>query len=501
MPAVMSPSVVQMTPERAASLGLPPCRFALDATGAGFMVAQHRGGYAFLGGPPGGTMLIELLPCAARDEASLTQWFLGRFQAPPESVAPAGIVTFAGASRPYVTAVVGQSLARSLWCVLFLHDPVHAPAGLAVVAAVSIGAHGRAELDTLLESPFVGGVLKTLALGDHPAGPFTAPPPPPPPPPMPPGLYDLPPLGPIAPLPPNPPPVMPMLVMPVNPPPVMLPPLATAPGRLPRVLYLEELDARPSAHHRVRDGATIGRALHSDVCLAAPSVSRDHASLHLNGTTWELHPRANTDTFLNGAAVTRVVELGEGDVLQLGQQALKATFRAPSAVLAPPALLASFAERGWAVPSAPAPVASRLEDRGGWLFSTAADAPRLEGARFPAATRPAWAGARDHLVVQVDGAGGGGVVLCQYQLSDTNTEVAVVVRLDEFAPGVFAALRALLTAVHHAAQRRVLSPYDVIRFECDEPDGRARWRTHHNVVGSGPLLDALADAAAHVSAH
>ncbi len=66
---------------------------------------------------------------------------------------------------------------------------------------------------------------------------------------------------------------------------------------------------------------------------------------------------------------------------------------------------------------------------------------------------------------------------------------------------MFSALRARLTAIHHGARRRVLSPYDVIRFACDDPDGRARWRTHHNVAGAGSLLDALSDAAAHVSAH
>ena len=74
MPLVTPPAVVQMTPERASSLGLPPRRFAPAAAGAGFMPSQRPGSYASLGGPPGGTMLIELLPCAARDEASLTRW-------------------------------------------------------------------------------------------------------------------------------------------------------------------------------------------------------------------------------------------------------------------------------------------------------------------------------------------------------------------------------------------------------------------------------------------
>lgn len=274
--------------------------------------------------------------------------------------------------------------------------------------------------------------------------------------------------------PPNPPPVMAPLPAPPEPPRVEV-------VRLPRVLYLEEVDARPPAHHRVRDGATVGRSAHNDLRLAAPSVSREHAALAFNGAAWEVRPRPGTETLLNRAPVTHAAALTEGDVLQLGQQSLKVTFRAPAEVLAPPALVAAFARRGWAVPFAPAGVAGRLEDRGSLRFATSGDAA-------------------EHLAVQVDSADGG-APSCRYQLRCANADIALVVPLDDAARGVFAALRALLTAIHHAARRRVLSPYDVIRFECDEPGGRGRWRTHHNVVGGGALLDALADAAAHVSAH
>lgn len=484
-------ALVQMTPERAAALGLPPCRFALDATGAGFMVLPRPGLYAALGGPPGGTMLVEVHPCDARDEAALARWLQPRLPSPVERVDPAGTTFFAGAQRPHVVAVAGQSLARSLWAVLFVHDPTHAPQGLAIVAAVSLGPSARGDLDTLMGSPFVGGVLQTVALGDAPARAFSPPPPAPSPLPValpanPPPIERPPPF-----LAPNPPPVafvdtmlppvmgsLPPLAGPLPP---IAPPLAPGyePGLAP-VLYLEELDARPPAHHRVRDGATVGRAAHQDVCLSAASVSREHATLAFNGVAWALRPRPGTETFHNEHPVAQSAVLAEGDTVRLGQQELRVSLRSPAEVLDPPALVRAFAGRGWHVPPAPRSVAGRLGEMGAWSYSTGPDP-------------------RERLVVQVDDAEGASP-RCRYALTAANTEVTVVVRLDGHAAGVFVALGALLTAVHHAARRRVLSPYDVIRFECSEPDGRARWRTHHHVVGAGPLLEALADAAVYVSA-
>jgi hypothetical protein len=84
---------------------------------------------------------------------------------------------------------------------------------------------------------------------------------------------------------------------------------AWASGRMP-VLALPEQSTRP---------LTIGRSLECDCVIAAPSVSRRHASLRRAGERWLLRDLGSSNgTRLNGIRVTDEVEARPGDQLNLG---------------------------------------------------------------------------------------------------------------------------------------------------------------------------------------
>jgi predicted component of type VI protein secretion system len=85
------------------------------------------------------------------------------------------------------------------------------------------------------------------------------------------------------------------------------------------------IEERPSqgARHEVADGTTIGREA-CDITLADSEVSRSHARIHLrNGTLAVEDLQSTNGTRVNGTRLHAPAVLGDGDVIEVGNSALR----------------------------------------------------------------------------------------------------------------------------------------------------------------------------------
>ena len=93
------------------------------------------------------------------------------------------------------------------------------------------------------------------------------------------------------------------------------------------VAALEVLDAAGGVRRRYElDGrpATIGRRSSSDISLADPEVSRQHARIELAGPGYRLQDLGSTNgTLVNGRRIAGSVTLADGDTIEVGRSRLR----------------------------------------------------------------------------------------------------------------------------------------------------------------------------------
>src|ERR1700730_530786 len=85
---------------------------------------------------------------------------------------------------------------------------------------------------------------------------------------------------------------------------------------------------RAGAHtqHPIAGSLTVGRGQRADLSLPDPSVSREHASLRLDGATVVIEDLDSANgTFVNGEQIADPVRLESGDVIVLGSTELELT--------------------------------------------------------------------------------------------------------------------------------------------------------------------------------
>jgi DNA-binding response OmpR family regulator len=71
--------------------------------------------------------------------------------------------------------------------------------------------------------------------------------------------------------------------------------------------------------HHLSAQTTLGRAVECDIVVADKSISREHARIRQDGRHWTLEDLGSTNgTMLNGERIITLVNLRDGDILQVG---------------------------------------------------------------------------------------------------------------------------------------------------------------------------------------
>lgn len=96
-------------------------------------------------------------------------------------------------------------------------------------------------------------------------------------------------------------------------------PAADAGGFTPVRIELDVYDAAGSRRIAGLAPLVIGRSSESDLVLADPEVSRQHARFESDGGTVYVHDTGSSNgTFLNGKRITEAIELRAGDLIDVG---------------------------------------------------------------------------------------------------------------------------------------------------------------------------------------
>lgn len=114
LPSSMANQVVTISAAQARSKGLLPLGFSLDFTGTAFTVSPFvEGSYLYASGPPGGPLGLRVSPVARTAELTSA---VERGRANLEVKVIAEPIEVLGSSRPAVTWISGESMARTSWC-------------------------------------------------------------------------------------------------------------------------------------------------------------------------------------------------------------------------------------------------------------------------------------------------------------------------------------------------------------------------------------------------
>ncbi|MBN1774745.1 MAG: hypothetical protein JXB32_26035 [Deltaproteobacteria bacterium] len=165
-----SPTRVRVTAAAAAERGLPAVGFSFDTVGT----PMHSGTFpedgtaAYASGPPGGVQTLRVESCDEAPEAAGALERHVRTRYSDERLGPLVVgepteVGLAGAQRPALPFVTGQSMARSNHCAIAVADPAGGPRGLVVVVAHS-DLEGEPDCAVPLANEQLARVLGTFRL-------------------------------------------------------------------------------------------------------------------------------------------------------------------------------------------------------------------------------------------------------------------------------------------------------------------------------------------------
>jgi pSer/pThr/pTyr-binding forkhead associated (FHA) protein len=85
------------------------------------------------------------------------------------------------------------------------------------------------------------------------------------------------------------------------------------------VVYLVVRQGGSEAAHLIPGTLTLGRGYSADLSLADPEVSREHASVRVDGTTVVVEDlESSNGTLVNGIRIESPTRLEHGDVITLG---------------------------------------------------------------------------------------------------------------------------------------------------------------------------------------
>lgn len=115
---------IHITPAECQTHGLKPLEIRLEPAGTNMLTRRfpEKDVYLALSGPPGGPLSFQLLPCRAQNAAELRPFLEKRMSSYKPQFGPASEIELAGAARASLGLITGESLARTRWCAVLLHD-------------------------------------------------------------------------------------------------------------------------------------------------------------------------------------------------------------------------------------------------------------------------------------------------------------------------------------------------------------------------------------------